>query len=155
MKFSIVGIILLLFQLSISAQEKSYKPSEKPSRQHRLSKQLDIRQDSRVDSLLQTHTDMNKRREGIDGFRLEIFFSSGARAREEALKVKTEFLKKHPEETIYVTFQSPNFKVRVGDCRNKSEALKLKEKIKKAYPNAFIVPDIIQFPKLSTDTKQQ
>jgi hypothetical protein len=48
-------------------------------------------------------------------------------------------------------FRTPDFKVRVGDFRTRNEALALKEQIKKSYPNAFLVKDIIQFPKLYTD----
>ncbi len=155
MKFSIVGIILLLFQLSVWAQEISCKPSAGTSPAKNLLQNLQLQQDSRIDSLLLRYVEINKRREGTDGFRVEIYFSSGTGAREEALKVKTAFLKAYPDETAYMSFQSPNFKVRVGDCRTKNEALSLKEKISRNYPNAFIVPDIIQFPKLYTDTKQQ
>ncbi|MGD9929168.1 MAG: SPOR domain-containing protein [Mangrovibacterium sp.] len=155
MKFSIVGVLLFLLSWHVCAQEVSSKPSSGTPETHPLLQQIDIRQDARIDSLLQNHVQANKRREGTDGFRLEIFFRSGVRAREEAMNVKTEFLRKYPEETAYMSFQSPDFKVRVGDCRSKSEALKLKAKIKKDYPNAFMVPDIIQFPKLYTDIKQQ
>jgi hypothetical protein len=41
--------------------------------------------------------------------------------------------------------------VRVGNFRTKSEALSLQQRIRKNYPNAFIVKDMIQFPKLYTD----
>ncbi|WP_163718265.1 SPOR domain-containing protein [Mangrovibacterium lignilyticum] len=149
MKLPIVGIIFFLIQLSVNAQETPYKPA-KTSTEKSLLKELDIQQDSRIDTLLNNHIEMNKRKEGTDGFRLEIFFSSGVRARQEAMKVRTEFLRIYPDLPAYMTFQSPNFKIRVGDCRTKSQALRMKERIKKNYPNAFIVPDLIQFPKLYT-----
>jgi len=151
MKFSITGIIVLLFSLGVFAQEPSYEPSSDTHKRTTILQLLDVQQDARIDSLLQHHIEANQRREGTDGFRVEIFFSSGFKARDEALKKKTEFLKKFPDETAYMSFQSPNFKVRVGDCRTKSEALSLQEKIRGSYPNAFIVPDFIQFPKLYSD----
>jgi hypothetical protein len=52
-------------------------------------------------------------------------------------------------------FQTPNFKVRIGDFRNKSEALKTKAYIASKYPNAFIVKDNIQFPELFTESIEQ
>lgn len=149
MKLPIVGIIFLLFQLSVSAQEMTYKPAATSGRAPILNR-LDVQQDPRIDTLLNNHIEMNKRKGGTDGFRLEIFFSSGANARPEATKVRTDFLRIFPDVPAYMSFQSPNFKIRIGDCRTKTEALRLKEKIKKNYPNAFIVPDFIQFPKLYT-----
>ena len=154
MKLPIVGIIFLFIQLSVSAQEMSYKPDATSSGSSLL-KKLGVEQDSRIDSLIQNHIFMNKRKEGVDGFRLEIFFSSGVNARDNAMKIRTEFLRNYPDVPAYMTFQSPNFKIRIGDLRTKSDALRMKERIKKNYPNAFIVPDLIQFPKLYTDSNKK
>ena len=140
MKVEITGIILILFCLSLSAQESSYSPNNSPDSGIL---QLPVRQDARIDTLLQRHIAMNKRLNGT--------FSSGLRAREQAMEVKTEFLRKYPNEQAYMLFRTPDFKVRVGDFRTRNEALALKEQIKKSYPNAFLVKDIIQFPKLYTD----
>mgnify|MGYP000002913354 FL=1 len=148
MKVEITGIILILFCLSLSAQESSYSPNN--SSETRI-QQLPVVQDARIDTLLARHIAINKRLNGTEGYRLEIFFSSGVRAREQAMDVKTEFLRKYPNEQAYMLFRSPDFKVRVGDFRTRNEALALQKKIKKSYPNAFLVKDIIQFPKLYTD----
>ncbi len=153
MKLLIVGIILMSLTLGVSAQESPYKPNQ-TSAGKSLSKSLDVQQDARIDSLLKAHIEMNQRKNGTEGFRLEIFFSSGVSARENAMKVRTEFLRNYPDIPAYMTFSSPDFKVRVGDCRTKSEILHLKERIKRSYPNAFIVPDVIQFPKLYTDSEK-
>ncbi len=151
MKFSVAGIMIILFALEGFAQTPFYEQYKtKPAAA--ILQNLEINQDPRIDGLLQTYIEQS-RREGTEGFRIEIFFSSGGRSREEALRKKTEFLRNFPDETAYMSFQSPNFKVRVGDCRTKSEALKLKEKIRGHYPNAFIVSDRIQFPKLYTEKK--
>lgn len=153
MKLIITGILLILFCLSISAQESGYNPyqNENENESNNILRQLSVNQDARIDSLLQRHIAMNKRINGTEGYRLEIFFSSGNRAREEALEVKTKFLKRYPDVQAYMIFQSPDFKVRVGNFRSKSEALALKHRIRRTHPNAFIVKDLIQFPKLHTD----
>jgi hypothetical protein len=137
--------------LSISAQESIYNPNQAEPEPENILQKLPVSQDARIDTLLQRHIKVNKRTNGTEGFRLEIFFSSGNRAREEAMNVKTEFLKKYPDEQAYMIFQSPDFKIRVGNFRTKSEALSLQQRIRKNYPNAFIVKDMIQFPKLYTD----
>ena len=157
MKLIIPWIAFILFCLSVSAQQSSYNPNQPETENvsYPISEQLPVSQDARIDSLLKRHIAMNKRMNGTEGYRLEVFFASGLKAREEAMNVKTEFLTKYPDVQAYMIFQSPDFKVRVGDFRTKNEALALKDRIKKTYPNAFIVKDIIQFPKLITDKESK
>lgn len=116
---------------------------------------LPIRQDPRITDLLVRHTQINQRRRGTDGFRLEIFFGSESKAREKAVRVKNEFNLVFPTIPSYLLFQTPNFKVRIGNFRNKSEALKAKANIASKYPNAFIVKDYIRFPELFPETVEQ
>ena len=114
-----------------------------------------IKQDPRITDLLIRHNQINQKRNGTDGFRLEIFFSSENKAREQAARVRNEFNLVFPNIASYMLFQTPNFKVRIGDFRNKSEALKTKAHIASKYPNAFIVKDNIRFPELITESVEQ
>ena len=116
---------------------------------------LPVRQDPRITDLLIKHTQANQKRRGIEGYRLEIYFGSDNKAREKATRIKNEFNLMFPHIPAYMTFQTPNFKVRVGDFRNKSEALKTKAAIEYKYPNAFIVKDNIRFPALYTESVEQ
>lgn len=129
--------------------------SSQTAKMEELLGKLPIRQDQRITDLLVRHCQINQRRHGTDGFRLEIFFGSDNKARENATRVKREFNLIFPEIAAYVLFQTPNFKVRIGDFRNKSEALKSKANIASKYPNAFIVKDNIQFPELYTESIEQ
>ena len=79
------------------------------------------------------------------GYRIQVFFGSD---RTDANKIKAEFVEKYPDVDVYVVYESPNFKVRVGNFRNKIEAQKLLHDVKQKYDGAFIVPDKIKFPKL-------
>jgi hypothetical protein len=129
--------------------------SNQTAKMEELLNKLPIRQDPRITDLLVRHSQINQRKRGTEGFRLEIFFSSGTKAREQAEKVKNNFNLTFPEIPAYLLFQTPNFKVRVGDFRNKSEALKSKAAISSKYPNAFIVKDMIRFPELYTESVEQ
>ena len=112
---------------------------------------LNVNQDPRLGKMLGWHIENNKKRDGIQGYRVEIFFSSALNAKEKALQKKVDFLSLYPEYDVHVKFAAPNFKVRVGDFRTKNEALKLQKKIEDDYPGAFIVPDIIEFPLLKRE----
>jgi len=129
--------------------------SSQTAKMEELLGKLQIRQDPRITDLLVRHSQINQRKRGSDGFRLEIFFSSDNKAREQAMRVKNEFNLIFPDITSYLLFQTPNFKVRIGDFRNKSEALKTKAHITSKYPNAFIVKDIIRFPELFPERIEQ
>jgi hypothetical protein len=81
----------------------------------------------------------------IPGYRIQIYIGAD---RAEANKIKNEFGQSHPDEEAYVHYDSPNFKVRAGNFRNKIEAQKLLHELKEKYDGAFIVPDKIRFPRL-------
>jgi hypothetical protein len=116
-----------------------------------LLSEINVNQDSRLDKMLKWHVEDNKRRDGMEGYRIEIFSSSALNGKEQALKKKGEFLSLYPDVNVYVKFRAPVFKVRIGDFRTKKDALKLYKRVQSNYPGAFIVPDIINFPVLKTN----
>jgi hypothetical protein len=116
---------------------------------------LQIYQDPRITDLLVRHSQINQRKQAIDGYRLEIFFSSESNARQHSVRVKNDFNLVFPTIPSYMLFQTPNFKVRIGDFRNKSEALKAKAYIASKYPNAFIVKDNIRYPEIYPERVEQ
>ena len=85
------------------------------------------------------------------GFRLQIYFGSGEKAHNQAIKIKTDFLSSNPDIKTYLLFKSPDFIIRVGNFRTKSEALKLQKALLFQYPNAFIVADEIALPELGNN----
>lgn len=106
-------------------------------------------QDPELIKLVGLHIRKNESARGINGFRVEIFFSSALDARQRALQTKAAFLRDYPDVNVYVIYVSPDFKVRVGDFRTKSEALAMMKKIQDRFPKAFLVPDMIEFPNLN------
>jgi len=113
---------------------------------------LNIQCDPKINDLLREQTDQNKKSGTMSGFRLQIYFGSGENAHNQAMKIKTEFLSSYPDVKTYLLFKSPDFIVRVGNFRTKSEALKMQKSLLYKFPNAFIVADEITFPELLTIT---
>jgi hypothetical protein len=107
-------------------------------------KYLILNSDSRVDTLIQIHREENLRKGGIDGYRVQIFQGT----KDAAYQTKAKFISNHEDIKVYVLFQSPDFKVRVGDFRTRSEAIKLKYFIKNEFPAVYIIEDIINYPDL-------
>ncbi len=109
---------------------------------------VQIIQDARIDTLLSKYIYKNEQNPGIEGWRVEIFFEAGNYSKQQARDAQSNFVKNHPDVPVYLIFQEPYYKVRVGDFRTKMEAEKLLREIEREYPNAFVVSDEINFPKL-------
>ncbi len=148
MRIFFLFLIGLFASQLLVAQVYITEETPKDSMQVAILENLDVSRDARLDKMLNWHIEKNEKMEGMDGFRVEIFFSSRMDAREQATTIKADFLSEYPEHIVHIKFIAPNFRVRVGDFRTKNEAWKLYKTIQKEYPAAFIVPDIIDFPLL-------
>jgi hypothetical protein len=115
--------------------------------------QLNINQSPAIDSLISRYVLVSKKTYkdatyyGMEGYRIQIYGSSNRNAREESNKARADFMNKFPDIVSYPKFADPGyFKIRVGDFRTRTEAMKLFLIISKEFPNAFIVRDVINFP---------
>lgn len=112
--------------------------------------ELTIYQNAGVDSLINRYILYNLRMNGMEGFRIQIYSSSNKNAREESGKVRQEFITKFPDFVSYASFDRPGYyKIRVGDYRTRVEGTKYLLMIRKVFPDAYLVPDIINFPDLN------
>ncbi|NOZ46132.1 MAG: S49 family peptidase [Chlorobi bacterium] len=111
-----------------------------------------IFQDSSIYNLMAKQQFINNKINGIqNGYRIQIFSASGYDARKKILSFKENFLDNYPEfdqNEVYQLYQPPFFKLRVGDYRNKNEAIIVYKKLVRDYPNCYIVKSAVNFPKL-------
>ncbi|MFP4448408.1 MAG: SPOR domain-containing protein [Bacteroidota bacterium] len=105
-------------------------------------------QNDSINKLIRKHIAHNENKDGIRGYRIRIYSNLGTGAREESQEIRTEFYEKFPDIPIYREYDSPYFKIYVGDFRTKIEAIKSLKKIQKHFPSAFVVPDTINYPEL-------
>lgn len=106
-------------------------------------------QNDSINKLIRKHIAHNEKKEGIPGYRIRIYSDLGTDAREDSREIRTEFYEKFPDIPIYREYDSPYFKVYVGDFRTKIEAIKSLKKIQRHFPSAFVVPDSINYPELN------
>lgn len=111
---------------------------------------LDIDQSEAIASSMRHHILANPDRT-ISGYRVRIFFDNKQTARVESEKTLEKFEKMFPDVWAYRTYANPYFKVTVGDCRTKSEAMALLGRVRKSFPSAFVVKENISFPVLDKD----
>jgi len=109
--------------------------------------ELNIYQDPGIDSLIGRYILYNVRLNGLEGFRIQIFNSSNKNAREESGKIRAAFISKFPGIASYATFDKPSYyKIRTGDYRSRIEGTKDLLMIRRVFPDAILVPDVINFP---------
>ena len=109
--------------------------------------QLNIYQDPGIDTLISRYIIYNMKLNGLEGFRIQVYSSSNKNAREESGKKRAEFISKFPDIKSYASFEPPAYyKIRVGDYRSKIEGTKDLMMVRKVFPDAILVPDIINFP---------
>ena len=147
MKINIfVSLVLFVFCTLSSAQNdikvadifnSGLKESEK--------QMLIIKQDSRIDTLVSRHILANARKNGIEGWRIQIYRGGHRTAQEEADKKIASFISDFPDCPVHKSFDKPNwFKVRVGDFRSREEAAMVFYKVLEKYPDAYLMRDVIE-----------
>lgn len=112
----------------------------------------EIIQDPRVDELVAKHIRINQNLKTIEGFRIQVFSDSGNNSKANASAMQDEISARYPGLGVYLSFKSPNYKVRVGDFRTRLDAQRFLTEIAVDYPNAFIIQDQINLPNQITKT---
>lgn len=140
----ILSVVLIIFSLSIKsfAQADLCKDIQKEK-----AGIVTIHADPKLNEIIYSNKNDPEKEPEMAGFRLQVYNGTD---RNEANKVKTELLQLYPDQDVYLKYEQPRFKVRIGNFRNKIEAQKLYHDLKVAYEGVFIVPDKIDFPKFST-----
>lgn len=117
-----------------------------------------IFKDSRIDDLGEKMKDYNANLSNqtkiVNGYRLMVISTTDRAA---AMKVRTAILKKYPSQKLYMIFQAPNIKLKMGNFADREEAKKVKAELmasKIVSGNIFIVPEPIELkPVKNKNTK--
>ncbi len=104
-----------------------------------------IKSDIRLTQLLEKHKEINQKLNSVKGYRIQIYFESGANSKTLASNIKDAFIIKYPNIKAYLIFHEPYYKIRVGDFRTRMEAQGFKQIIMTEYPISFVVKDDISF----------
>jgi len=105
-----------------------------------------IHKDPRIDILLKKQGDANAairkaNARTAKGYRLLVINTN---KRDEAIAAKTKIYTNFPELKAYLVYQSPYFKLKVGNFRTRDEALEYQKSLGVYFPKVFVVNDIIE-----------
>lgn len=99
-----------------------------------------------INQLVEKHIYLNQHQSTLDGWRVQIFFDSGANSKKRATEILNRFNNQYTDSKAYLSFREPYYRVRVGDFRTRLEAEGFMKTIQAEYPNAFATADKINPP---------
>src|SRR5690606_1545865 len=139
-KSAFLGLRFLLFSFAALAQNK------KGTLEIVKDPMIDVLQQSRIvfnNSLPEEATEV-KNEKGTRGtalgFRIQIFSGS---SRNEAYAIQARCQQRYENINTYITYTQPNYRVKVGDFRSRSEAQSFMAELKRSYPSVFLFTEQI------------
>jgi hypothetical protein len=77
------------------------------------------------------------------GYRIQVISTN---SREQAFRIKAELLSRFPDQKSYTSYQSPQFKVRIGNFVRKEDAEQFRKSLNRFYPRGvYVVEDVIEY----------
>lgn len=113
-----------------------------------------ISESSKVRNAVNIQVENNARKQ-FTGFRIRIYFDNAQNAREQSLAIMRKFREVHPELPAFRTYDAPNFKVTVGNFRNRTDAEAALTQLQLEYPSAFIVREKFKYPSVGRFNTQE
>lgn len=98
---------------------------------------------SALDSRVQINSDKR-----YSGYRIRLYFGSSRNSREESAMAVSKFNSMYPDVQVYRSYESPNFKVSVGNFRTRVDAELVLRDLKDDFPDAFIVREVFKYPSV-------
>ena len=99
---------------------------------------------ARVAALMDTVASVNRNVKYAQGFRILAYNGS---ERQTVMDLRKAIIARVPEEKDYLTYQQPNFRLKIGDYFSRIEAQQVLNQIRDLLPNAQIVSDEININK--------
>ena len=106
----------------------------------------EVNQTPQVRQALDNYTKTNAQKQ-LQGYRIRVFYDNSPSARVKSESIEQYLKSQYPGNGVYRSFESPNYKVTIGDFRSKEEALKIFNALKGTYPTAYIIKENINFPR--------
>ncbi|MBQ0080172.1 MAG: SPOR domain-containing protein [Alistipes sp.] len=149
MKRFITLLGILLFLGSLSAQnlhEFSRKIGQREvdslGRKHGI---IRVEERGDVSSVIQSAISENV--PSVLSMRVVVYMGNGQQARQESIEAKESVLSLYPELQVDMVYENPYFKVIVGDCRTREEAVALLAKLQSSFPKAFVTRERIMLQR--------
>lgn len=140
-KNNILFLLLFLFAGAVGAKAQTgalpnaFRVSGTPTASR-------VDRDPRIDLLIQKQVYINTLAlRNVPGYRVQVISTMD---RNKASAAKAQLLQLFPKYKTYLSYQSPYFRVRIGDFRDQQDAQELQQELNSYFPNGvFTVRDYI------------
>ena len=117
----------------------------------KINAQVKIIADGRLQTILERHIEYNEMSRSIQGYRVRVNSFTGDNAKAKAFALKNDLQSKYPQIRVYVTFDEPNFIVKIGDFLTRLDAFALYSDLRKQVNTTQIIRDWINNPVISEE----
>jgi len=137
----ILAFAALVFSVTVFAQDSSWRNAADTGA-------ITVHKDPRVELLIKKQAQINEEtsrnaRKSGKGFRLMIISTNN---REEAIAAKTKVYTYFPELKAYLWHQSPYYKLKAGNFKDRKEAEEYQKRLNVYFPKGvFIMNDIVEY----------
>lgn len=106
-----------------------------------------VNKDPRIDLLIRKQAEINEEttrdsRRNIPGYRIQVINSSD---RNSVFAAKTKVYQQFPELKLYLMYQAPNYKLKVGNFRTQEEAEDYSKQLSRLFPSGvYVIRDTIE-----------
>ena len=111
------------------------------------SSSVTVKKDPRIDLLVNKQIEINEvttrnSRRSAAGYRILVISSNN---RNKVIEVKTKMYREFPELKAYMMYQSPFYRLKIGNFRERTEAEEYLSQIQRIYPTGvYVVTDTIE-----------
>lgn len=88
----------------------------------------------------------------MNGYRIQLFFDQ---SRSQVDNARSTALQMDSETSTYIEYKAPNYLLLLGDFRTQLEAEKMRAKLTSEFPEAIVVEDKINLPKIKEIEKNE
>jgi hypothetical protein len=117
-----------------------------------------VKKDPRIDQLVRKQIEINEvttreSRRYVQGYRIQVINSPD---RGKVFAAKARVYEQFPDWKPYLLYQSPNYKLRVGNFKTQDEAQDAMKQLSRLFPaGLYVIPDVIELklsdlPKVDT-----
>jgi hypothetical protein len=133
-KYFFFILLFSVFSISSIAQEADSASSNR----------LILVEQEGIQDLLSLYQEENEVRGGIEGYRVQVFNGR----KDPCMQKRMQFIKNHPDESVEILYEAPEYRVQVGNFRTQLEAEKYLNEILEEFSGSFVVKTIIKLPRL-------
>lgn len=138
-RLSFIGALVLMgATLTCRAQEN--QPALTPELNH-----ITLHQSPSLSLLLDEHRDFMHQLATLPGYRIQLYTTTRLK---EANVFRMSFEQVFPDIKVYILFNEPNYRIRVGNFTDRITARAQLEALRETYPTAIVVKDQINLEAL-------